>query len=338
MKIEIPGCSLIQEQTIDVSKEVTIIYGYNNSGKTSILRVINEVMQKRMLKDFVLKQQSEMSVYIPTYRLVVGDMQTYDVKLSDLEEFVQHQKDSYQEYELHLKMLRDNLLSNEAIAAFICVTIHNIFGITIDDLNSKYSDGIENVINIYLNIIWTLIWAEDVRNINREKLFQLFAEKRSLILIDEIEMCLHVNIQTKLIEKLKNDFSNCHFLLTTHSPLILTRCKGAEIYEIENGLLKSKVQDMYYKDLDYVYGAIFSVEEFPETIKEDINYIGRVNLRREKGAEVAERVSLIAERLKKEYPNIYEDYINIIIKARNIGEEYGKNQASESTGSVGENE
>ncbi|RKI41114.1 hypothetical protein D7V86_14035 [bacterium D16-51] len=49
-------------------------------------------------------------------------------------------------------------------------------------------------------------------------------------MIDEIEMFLHVNIQSRLISSLKEDFPQCSFILTTHSPLLLTRYRNCLIY------------------------------------------------------------------------------------------------------------
>ena len=86
MEIRIPENGVIKEQTINIEKEVSIIYGYNNSGKTSFLRVLNEVMYSNLLTQFILEQKSEMSVYIPTNRLVVSDAQTKLERLKDLEE------------------------------------------------------------------------------------------------------------------------------------------------------------------------------------------------------------------------------------------------------------
>lgn len=320
MEIRIPENGVIKEQTINIEKEVSIIYGYNNSGKTSFLRVLNEVMYNNLLTQFILEQKSEMSVYIPTNRLVVSDAQTKLERMKDLEEFIYYQQESYKNYSLHLKLIRDYLLSNAVILRFICDTIQRIFGIHIENIDGRYSDGIENIINIYLCIIWTMVWDIDVQKLDTESFQLVLKEKNICILIDEIEMFLHVNIQEKLVRSLKEDFTNCSFWLTTHSPLILTRYKNVVVYEIEYGKLQRIDENLYYQDLNNIYEGFFSVQELPIDIREDINYLGRVNMKRVRGEGVLDRVHIIAEKMKKEYPNLYIKYNHIISKAKCGGE------------------
>lgn len=142
-------------------------------------------------------------------------------------------------------------------------------------------------------------------------------------MIDEIEMFLHVNIQSRLISSMKKDFADCRFILTTHSPLLLTRYRQCLIYNIKNGRLEEIETDVYYEDLDIIYEQLFKVEELPEQVREGINYLGNVIL---KGKDIdGEKILEVAERIRKEYPNLYRRYNKMIIKAQSIGELHGKN-------------
>ena len=75
---------------------------------------------------------------------------------------------------------------------------------------------------------------------------------------------------------------------------------------------------MYYEDLDIIYEQFFQVEELPEKVRQDINYLGDIILK-VKNAD-RKRVNEISEMLMGEYPNLYRRYNKIITKAQSIGE------------------
>ncbi len=320
LSIKIPETGIVKEQSVDIDKEVIIIYGYNNSGKTSFLNVLNQVFYIRLMKRFLLKKEGQLFVYIPTNRLVLSKAKTEDVKLKDLEEFLYYQRDAQKDYNLHLKRIRDSLLSNQAIGKAVLEAVKEIFDIEIAGTGGRYSDGIENVINIYLNIIWAMLWDRDLTNLTEEEFEEQIAEKRVYVLIDEIEMFLHVNIQAKLIGNLRKNFRNCCFILTTHSPLLLTRYRHMAVYNIENGMLYPIENELYYKDLDMVYEELFFVEELPEQVREVINYLGDVIISRKGDSQ---KINALTQWLEEKYPNLYRKYHKIIVKANYVGEKSG---------------
>lgn len=56
MLVQIPKKGVIQEQKFDIRQDVSIIYGYNNCGKTTILKVLDQVFHNRMMEQFILGQ------------------------------------------------------------------------------------------------------------------------------------------------------------------------------------------------------------------------------------------------------------------------------------------
>ncbi len=323
MLIQIPETGIIKKQKFDIGKDVSIIYGYNNCGKTTVLKALDHAFQSRLMEQFIIEEDGELAIYIPTNRIIISENNTDELQLKDYEEFIHYQKDSYGDYSLHLKRLRDHLLTNRVIYDFICHVVYAIFEIDIKEISGRYSDGIENIINIYLNIIWAMTWDMDISNLTEEKFCGLLSQKQIYVMIDEIEMFLHVNIQSRLISNMKKDFAHCSFILTTHSPLLLTRYRQCLIYNIKNGSLNEIDTDVYYEDLDIIYEQLFEVEELPKLVKEEINYLGNVIL---KGKDIdGDKIISITERMRKEYPNLYRRYNRIITKAQSIGELHGKN-------------
>lgn len=58
-----------------------------------------------------------------------------------------------------------------------------------------------------------------------------------IVLIDEVDMHLHPQWQRNIIQRLTTTFPNCQFVLTTHSPLVISDSKDVLVYSLNNGEL-----------------------------------------------------------------------------------------------------
>ena len=65
-----------------------------------------------------------------------------------------------------------------------------------------------------------------------------------IILIDEIDLHLHPQWQRGIIQRLRNTFPNCQFLLATHSALVISDAKDVQCYVLDNGQVEP-VKDLY---------------------------------------------------------------------------------------------
>lgn len=313
ISIGLSGCGIIREQELELSDDVTIVYGHNNCGKTTLLKQINEALDRCAMDSFLNGEDYVISNYIPTNRVVVNAVSTEARKLKDIEDFINYKYDIYSDYSLHLKNIRDRLFCFEFVRDFVIDAVNRMFDTDIADFEHTYSDGMENIINIYAGVVWSLVWNVKLSEMNGEEFKKLISEGHALILIDEIEMFLHVSIQSRLIGSMKSDFPCCRFVFTTHSPLLLTRYRSAVIFQMEQGLLKPVEDDLFYKDLDVIYEGYFKVWELPQEIREDINYLGEV-IFGTKPAD-AERVREIIAYIYRKFPNVYQKYNKLIVKA-----------------------
>lgn len=319
MKFQMEETKIIKPQEIEFKDRVSVIYGYNNSGKTTFLREINQILYNQLLREFLMGDSGEISLYIPTNRVVVNDAMTTMKSLKDVEDLFHYNQDVYLDYSHHLKMLRDSLLANKVVASYIKKMVKKIFGIEVETYDEKYSDGIENVIHIFLNVIWVLTWNRELSQINEKDFTKLISKGKAYIMIDEIEMFLHVSVQVRLIQCLQEAFSECTFIFTTHSPLLLTRCQGLGVYRLQDGIVERIEDNFYYKDLDHIYEIYFAVNEIPEQIRDDLNYLGDMAW----GVVVPDKKKLqeIKTKFLEQYPNIFMKYNQIIAKAEARTEE-----------------
>ncbi len=72
-----------------------------------------------------------------------------------------------------------------------------------------------------------------------------------IVLIDELDMHLHPSWQRSVISRLTDTFPNCQFVLTTHSPLVISDCKDVLVYALADGQLTA-IPSQYGQDANTV--------------------------------------------------------------------------------------
>ncbi len=66
-------------------------------------------------------------------------------------------------------------------------------------------------------------------------------EVSGIVLIDEIETHLHIKLQKAILPFLTDFFPNIQFIVTTHSPFVLTSLNDAVVFDLES---KSRWENM----------------------------------------------------------------------------------------------
>lgn len=80
-----------------------------------------------------------------------------------------------------------------------------------------------------------------------------------IILIDEVDMHLHPQWQRSLIKQLIETFPQCQFVLTTHSPLVISDCKNILTYLVDENDIK-QAPSLYGKDANTVLMEIMDTD------------------------------------------------------------------------------
>jgi len=76
-------------------------------------------------------------------------------------------------------------------------------------------------------------------------------EGEGIVLIDEVDLHLHPKWQRSVIGRLSKTFPHCQFVLTTHSPLVISDPKDILCYSLEEGEL-TVVDNLYGLDANQV--------------------------------------------------------------------------------------
>ena len=72
-----------------------------------------------------------------------------------------------------------------------------------------------------------------------------------IVLIDEVDMHLHPTWQRTLVARLTKTFPHCQFVLTTHSPLVISDHKDLLVYQLDDGEL-TLLSSQYGQDANSV--------------------------------------------------------------------------------------
>ena len=90
------------------------------------------------------------------------------------------------------------------------------------------------------------------------------------MLIDEVDMHLHPKWQRTLIKQLSETFPACQFVLTTHSPLVISDSKDVLTYLIKDDGLK-QLPPLYGEDANTVLLDIMDTDIRNEAVNIKLN-------------------------------------------------------------------
>ncbi len=93
---------------------------------------------------------------------------------------------------------------------------------------------------------------------------------RGVVLIDEIELHLHPEWQREIIPKLIKTFPNCQFIVTTHSPQVISDVRPEYIFllrQTEDNIVANHPEDAFGQTSDRILEDIMGVPARPQEIK-----------------------------------------------------------------------
>ncbi len=98
-------------------------------------------------------------------------------------------------------------------------------------------------------------------------------EGKAVVLIDEIEQHLHPKWQREIIPSLTKTFPNCQFIITTHSPQVISHIppEGVYILAKENeDIVVKHPSNSFGRDSNRILEDLMEVPARPAKIKQDL--------------------------------------------------------------------
>lgn len=108
-----------------------------------------------------------------------------------------------------------------------------------------------------------------------------------VVLIDEIETHLHVALQKIILPFLIDFFPNIQFIVSTHSPFVISSIANAVIFDLET---KSLIDDLSGYSYDAIIESYFNIDKYSEVIKDKILEFEDLIQRKERNPEQNEKL------------------------------------------------
>lgn len=144
-------------------------------------------------------------------------------------------------------------------------------------------------------------------------------DMEGIVLVDEIETHLHLELQKKILPVLTSLFPNIQFIITTHSPFILSSLDNVVIYDLENKtLVENGLKNLPYQGIVEGY---FNADTLSEELRNKFERYKILVLKNELSDEEYEEVDklefyldeipdYLAKELTAEYSRLKLEFLN----------------------------
>ena len=139
------------------------------------------------------------------------------------------------------------------------------------------SSGFSSIMTVYADLITKI----SLRSIDPENL-------TGIVLIDEIDAHLHVSLQKKILAFLTTAFPKVQFIVTTHSPFVVSSVDDAVIYDLSK---LEQVEDLSMYSYEAVLEGLFGVLPISTLLQQNIETLA--NLLDKKPININEIQSLV---------------------------------------------
>lgn len=162
---------------------------------------------------------------------------------------------------------------------------------------TEVSDGFAAVLDIVADLILKM---QDDNSLTRAY------QKEGIVLIDEIETHLHLELQKVIMPLLTKVFPNIQFIITTHSPFVLSSMPNAMAYDLEHREVLDDLTEYSYEALAEGYFGVKTQSSYAEMQLDRFKY-----LLAKKELSDAEKVEI--KLLKSDFEKITEALSPLIV-------------------------
>lgn len=181
---------------------------------------------------------------------------------------------------------------------------------------TQMSDGFAAALDIVADLILKM---QDDDSLTRAY------EKEGIVLIDEIETHLHLELQKIIMPFLATTFPNIQFIVTTHSPFVLSSMPNAVAYDLEH---RKPIEDLSNYSYESLTEGYFRVSTESSSVEMRINRLKDLFEQKERSDSDKNEIRLLITELDKVSeavsPDLVGEYISLKLNHINIIKEIGK--------------
>ncbi|MCS4314478.1 putative ATP-binding protein involved in virulence [Pseudomonas sp. BIGb0381] len=117
----------------------------------------------------------------------------------------------------------------------------------------QLSSGFSSIFSIYATLLTKIQLSSNSTN-----------EIYGVVLIDEIDAHLHVSLQRKILSFLTKSFPNIQFIVSTHSPFVVSSVRDAVIYDLST---LEQVEDLSLYSYESILSGLFNTTPISEVLQ-----------------------------------------------------------------------
>lgn len=161
------------------------------------------------------------------------------------------------------------------------------------------SSGFSSIMAVYADLITKV----SLRSIDPDDL-------TGIVLIDEIDAHLHVSLQKKILAFLKGAFPKVQFIVTTHSPFVVSSVDDAVIYDLSK---LEQVEDLSMYSYEAVLEGLFGVLPISNLLRQNIEALAK---RLEKHPIDLEEVQSLLDKLPQDEDSLDSESLYFVNSAK----------------------
>ena len=174
---------------------------------------------------------------------------------------------------------------------------------------SQLSEGQKNLLLLASDIAFSLMSESEVINSPLSDTPDSVLQRKGIVLIDEIELHLHPQWQREVLPALQKTFPNIQFIVTTHSPQVLSRVHKDDIFILKDNQLYQPSSNPIGRDSSDILDEIMDITKRPDDIQKlsDDYFLLLAKNELEEAAKIRTKLDKLVEdkKLDKDDPIFY---------------------------------
>lgn len=162
----------------------------------------------------------------------------------------------------------------------------------IEDLSAGYQSVLNMVIDLAYRM--SILNPDAGENIRRAE---------GVVLIDEIDSNLHPKWQWRVVDALVKTFPNLQFIAATHSPIIVSSCKNANIISIDETQEVQYLEDSYAFSVNEILRDMLGYHMRPAAVESLIDEFG-AHMDRDEYVQARISLQQLMDILGNEHPDV----------------------------------
>ncbi len=246
------GVMFSYNRPVDIYKQTKSFFLFFNSKRISKIENPTSIQKTDITEDFGMHERAE-SIFLK-YLVNMAADRSFAREANELEivEKIDH-------WFSNLEECIGGILGFKNLKLNFDRTIYN-FRITADGVEpfffDKLSDGYSAIISIIVEII-----------LRAESQLKRGEEQNGIVIIDELETHLHIELQRQILPFLVNFFPNIQFIVTTHSPFVMTSVSNAIVCDLEKKIVTSDLSMYSYQAIIESY---FELDQYSNLLKSSV--------------------------------------------------------------------